>query len=107
MYFFGNLLIGVARVMDFVLQLYMLILFGRAICSWVQANPRNGIVQFLYMATEPPIRVARRLLPMSLRYFPLDIAFLVVFGFVLFLLYGIVPSLVQLGRQMGGGASVY
>jgi YggT family protein len=107
MYFFGNLMIGVARVMEFVLQLYMFVLFGRAICSWVQANPRNGIVQFLYMATEPPLRVIRRLLPMNLRYFPIDIAFLVLVGIVLFLEYGIVPSILQLGRQLGGGPGLY
>lgn len=100
MFVFGNMLIGLARVLDFVLQLYSWILIGRAITSWVQANPRNPIVQFLYMVTEPPIRTVRRLLPMNLRYFPLDIAFLVVFGIVIFMQYGIVPSIAQLGMQM-------
>jgi YggT family protein len=106
MYFFGNILIGVAQVLSFVLQLYLFVLFGRAICSWVQANPRNAIVQFLYMATEPPLRVIRRLLPMSLRYFPIDIAFLVLVGIVIFLQYGIVPSIGQLGVSLGGGQIV-
>ncbi len=100
MFVFGNILIGLARVLDFVLQLYTWILIGRAVCSWVQANPRNPIVQFLYMATEPPIRTVRRLLPMNLRYFPLDIAFLVVFALVVFMQYGIVPSIAQLGLRM-------
>jgi YggT family protein len=103
MYFFGNILIGFAQVLNFVLQLYFFVLLGRAICSWVQANPRNPIVLFLYMATEPPLRVIRRLLPMNLRYFPIDIAFLVLVGIVIFLQYGIVPSIGQLGVQLGGG----
>lgn len=100
MFVFGNVLIGVAKVLAFVLQLYTWILIGRAICSWVQANPRNPIVQFLYLVTEPPMRFVRRLLPMSLRYFPLDIAFLVVFGIVIFLQYGVVPSIDELGKRM-------
>jgi len=100
MFVFGNALVGLAQVLAFALQLYMFILFGRAICSWVQANPRNPIVQFLYLATEPPIRVVRRLLPMNLRYFPLDIAFLVVFGIVIFLYYGIVPTIADIGARM-------
>lgn len=100
MFVFGNMLIGLAQVLSFVLSIYQWILIGRAITSWVQANPRNPIVQFLYMATEPPIRGVRRLLPMNLRYFPLDIAFLVVFALVIFGQYGIVPSIAQLGLQM-------
>jgi YggT family protein len=100
MFVLGNMLFGLAQVLAFVLQLYRWILIARAITSWVQANPRNPIVQFLYMVTEPPLRVIRRLLPMSLRYFPLDIAFLVLFGLVIFAEFGIVPSIAQLGVQM-------
>jgi YggT family protein len=94
------MLIGLAQVLAGFLWLYGLILFARAVVSWVSADPRNPIVRFLYMATEPPIRAVRRLLPASLRYFPLDIAFLVVFGIVLFLYYGIVPSIVELGVRL-------
>jgi len=100
MFVFGNMLIGVAQVLSGILWLYQWILIARAVTSWVQANPRNPIVQFLYMVTEPPIRVVRRMLPMNLRYFPLDIAFLVVFAIVIFLQYGVVPSLVDAGIRM-------
>jgi YggT family protein len=54
MFVLGNMLIGLARVLDVLLQLYLYILLGRAICSWVNASPRNPIVQFLYRVTEPP-----------------------------------------------------
>ena len=100
MFVFGNMLIGLAQVLSGILWIYQWILIARAITSWVQASPRNPIVQFLYMVTEPPIRAVRRLLPMNLRYFPLDIAFLVVFGLVIFAQYGIVPSIARLGVQM-------
>ena len=95
-----NALIGFARVLDMFLTLYMWILIARAVISWVSADPRNPIVRFLYVVTEPPIRAVRRLLPTSLRYFPLDIAFLVLFAFVVFAQYGIVPSIVRLGVQL-------
>jgi YggT family protein len=100
MFVFGNMLIGVALVLNGILWLYQWILIARAITSWVQASPRNPIVQFLYMVTEPPIRVVRRMLPLNLRYFPLDIAFMVVFAIVLFLLYGVVPSIARIGGQL-------
>jgi YggT family protein len=82
------------------LWIYKFVLIARAITSWVSANPRNSIVVFLYMVTEPAIRVIRRRLPSSLRYFPLDIAFLVLFALVLFAEYGIVPLMLDYAAQM-------
>ena len=73
--------------------IYQWVLIARAITSWVSADPRNPIVSFLYAATEPPLRADPARLPASLRYFPLDIAFLVLFALVIFAQYGIVQSL--------------
>jgi len=100
MFVLGNMLLGLAQVLGWVLWMYRWVLIARAVVSWVNADPRNPIVQFLYAATEPPIRAVRRLLPMNLRYFPLDIAFLVVFGLVIFAEYGIVPSIAEMGMRL-------
>jgi YggT family protein len=91
----ANVLAGLGWTLYWFLQLYSYVLIARAVISWVSADPRNPIVSFLYAATEPPLRVIRRRLPTSLRYFPLDIAFLVLFGLVIFAQYGIVQSLVD------------
>jgi len=96
----GNVLIGVAQVLYWVLQLYMWILIGRAIISWVNADPYNPIVRFLRQATDPPVELVRRLLPQNLRHFPLDVAFLVVFGIVIFAQYAVVQTLFDLGRSL-------
>jgi YggT family protein len=95
MFVLANVLIGVARVLEGVLFIYQWILIARAVTSWVSADPRNPIVRFLYTVTEPPLRLIRRRLPTSLRYFPLDIAFLVLFGLVIFAQYAVVQSLVD------------
>jgi YggT family protein len=100
MFVLANVLIGVAKVLDMVLQAYTFVLIGRAIVSWVDADPRNGIVRFLIMATEPPLRLIRRLLPASLRFFPLDIAFFVLFGLVIFLQYALVQSLFDVAVRL-------
>jgi YggT family protein len=97
---FGNIVIGFARVLDMILTIYMWLLIGRAIVSWVNADPRNPIVRFLIMVTDPPLRVIRRMLPSSLRYFPLDIAFLVLFGLVIFARFAVVQSLVDFGQRL-------
>jgi len=95
MLFLANVLAGLGWTLYWFLQLYSWVLIARAVVSWVSADPRNPIVSFLYAATEPPMRLIRRRLPTSLRYFPLDIAFLVLFGLVIFAQYGIVQSLVD------------
>lgn len=105
MFVFGNILIGFARVLDMFLTLYFWLLIGRAIVSWVNADPRNGIVRFLIMATDPPLWVIRRLLPRSLRYFPLDIAFLVLLGIVIFAQYALVQSLLEMGVRLNKPAA--
>ena len=91
----SNVLTGVAMVLHWVLWIYQWILIARAITSWVSADPRNPIVSFLYTVTEPPIRAIRKRLPTSLRYFPLDMAFLVLFALVIFAQYGVVQSLLD------------
>jgi YggT family protein len=96
----ANILVGLAQVLAFVLQLYTWILIGRAIISWVNADPRNAIVRFLRSVTDPPVEMIRRRLPRNLRYFPLDIAFLVLFGLVIFAQYAVVQTLIDFGQQL-------
>lgn len=100
MFVFGNILMGLAQVLYWVLQLYMWILIGRAIVSWVNADPYNPIVHFLRTATDPPVEFVRRLLPSSLKHFPLDVAFLVLFGLVIFAQYAVVGSLVDASQRL-------
>jgi YggT family protein len=100
MFILGNILIGLGQVLFYFFQFYMLILLGRAIISWVSADPRNGIVRFLVQATDPPLRVIRHMLPMSLRYFPLDVAFLVLLALVIFAEYAVAQTLIDIGSRL-------
>ncbi len=100
MFVLGNMIQSLAAALGMILQLYMYVLIGRAIISWVNADPRNAIVRFLVMLTEPPLRLIRRRLPLSLQYFPLDISFLVLFGLVIFAQYALVQSLFDIGVRL-------
>jgi YggT family protein len=106
MFVMGNVLMGVARVLEMALWLYMWLLIGRAIISWVNADPRNGIVRFLRAVTDPPVEFIRRLLPMRLRYYPLDIAFLVLVGLVIFAQYAVAQTLFDLGLRLRAPSAV-
>jgi YggT family protein len=91
----ANVLMGIAQVLSWILWFYQLVLIGYMVISWVNADPRNPIVNFLHAATDPALRVIRRRLPTSLRYFPIDVAFLVLFGLVIFANYALVRSLMD------------
>src|SRR5512143_4321894 len=65
MFVFGNLLQAVASVLDFLLTAYMWIVIISALLSWVNPDPYNPIVRFLYGATEPLLYRIRRSLPVS------------------------------------------
>ncbi len=75
----------------------MWIIVARAIISWVSPSPYNPIVQFLYRATEPVLRYARRIIP------PiggtLDLSPIIVLLAIIFLRQFLVKSLFELSQQ--------
>ncbi|PLX77909.1 MAG: YggT family protein [Desulfuromonas sp.] len=62
--FLREVIMALAQVVDLVIQLYIFIIIGRAIISWVNPDPYNPIVRFLHNATEPVFYRVRRLVPM-------------------------------------------
>ena len=76
MFVVSNLLAAVAQILSIALNVYWWILIGRVIISWVNADPQNQIVRFLYMATEPLLYRIRRTVPTS--YGGIDFAPIVV-----------------------------
>jgi YggT family protein len=100
MFILGNVLMGLGVVLQNVLWVYSLVLLARAVVSWVSADPRNPVVQFLSAATDPLLRIIRRMLPTNLRYFPIDIAFLVLLAIVLFSQFAVAKTLIDLGTRL-------
>jgi YggT family protein len=63
MFILANLLFAIAGALSLVLTLYLYIVIARAILTWVNPDPRNPIVRFLYSATEPLLYRVRRVVP--------------------------------------------
>ena len=106
MFILGNILFGLGFVLFYLFQVYLIVLFGRVIVSWVSADPRNAIVRFLVQATDPPLRVIRPMLPMSLRHFPVDMAFVVLVALVVFAEYAVAQSLMDIGVRLRGPGAI-
>lgn len=88
-----NFLMAVAQLIDFVLTAYMWVIIGRAVVSWVNADPYNPIVRFLYEATEPLLGRIRRALPMSMG--GIDFSPLILIMAIMFLQSFLVPTMKQ------------
>ncbi|MBI5190066.1 MAG: YggT family protein [Nitrospirae bacterium] len=64
MFALGYFIDGVVYVLDTILEVYFWMIVANAVLSWVNPDPYNPIVRFLYSATEPVLRPIRRRLPM-------------------------------------------
>ncbi|WP_420265039.1 YggT family protein [Candidatus Magnetominusculus dajiuhuensis] len=60
MFIVGNLVGAVAEIADLILGAYMWIVIVAALLSWVNPDPYNPVVRFLYLATEPILRPIRK-----------------------------------------------
>ena len=98
MFVIGNILLGIADVLDVVLNIYMWVIIIRALISWVGPDPYNPIVQVLNRLTEPVLGPLRKLAPpwkIGIDLSPL-IAILIIF----FLRKALIRTLHQLAISM-------
>ena len=63
MFVASNFILAVSRLLELVINAYIWIIIARAIISWVNPDPYNAIVRFLYRVTEPVLRPVRYRLP--------------------------------------------
>jgi YggT family protein len=98
MYILGNFLAATAKILDIALGIYMWIIIIRALLSWVNPDPNNPIVQFLYSITEPVMMRVRQLLPMS--GIGIDFSPIIVILAIIFLQEFVVKSLGMFAIQL-------
>jgi YggT family protein len=94
MFIISNFLLAVAKILDIGLSLYMWIIIGRAVVSWVNADPYNPIVRFLHSATEPVLLALRRRVPVFFGGF--DFSPVLVILAIVFIKAFVVQTLIQL-----------
>jgi YggT family protein len=63
MFAVSHFILAMARLIELVLWAYFWVIIARAVISWVNPDPFNPIVRFLYRVTEPVLRPIRRRLP--------------------------------------------
>ena len=90
------------EVLTYVLTIYLVVLIGRVIFSWVQVFARDWhpsgillvIAEGIFTITDPPLKFLRRFIPtLRLGMVALDLSFMVLFIVILILLDQVVPRL--------------
>jgi YggT family protein len=97
MFVFSNFMNAVAYVIEIVLNIYMWIIIARALISWVNPDPYNPIVNFLYRATEPVLYRVRRIIP---DLGGIDLSPLIVLLIIYFLKEFVIRSIYMLSYRM-------
>ena len=99
MFIFGNILLGIAKVLDVALNIYMWVIIIRALISWVNPDPYNPIVQMLQRLTEPVLRPIRKMVPAW--KIGIDLSPLIAILIIMFLQYALVNTLYRMAHSMG------
>ena len=97
MFVFSNFIVALAKVIDIVLTIYMWIIVFRALISWVNPDPYNQIVVFLYRFTEPVLGPIRRRLSMG--NIGIDFSPIIVILVIIFLQYFLVQTMIQMAAH--------
>ena len=97
MFILSNLLVAVANVLNVLLTIAYWLILIRALISWVNPDPYNPIVQFLYKTTEPILYPIRKILPLS---FGIDISPIIAFLAIMFLRSFIVNTIMDLAMRL-------
>lgn len=97
MFIFSNLFSAVGHILNTILTIYMWIIIISALLSWVNPDPYNPIVRFLYSVTEPVLRPIRRRLGISMG---IDFSPMIVILIIMFIKYFLVASLFDMGARM-------
>lgn len=98
MFVLGNFIVALAKIIDIALSIYMWIIIIRALISWVNPDPYNQIVQFLYRVTEPVMAPVRRWIP--LRGMGIDFSPIAIILAIIFLQTFLVRSMIELAAYL-------
>ncbi len=98
MFILANFISALAKIIDYGLTIYMWVIIARALISWVNPDPYNPIVQFLYRITEPVLTPIRRLIPIY--KIGIDLSPIIVIMAIFFLQNFLVISLLQLASSL-------
>jgi YggT family protein len=92
-YAWTSLIVFIAQIIQEILTVYFWIVIIAAVMTWIEPNPYNPIVRFLYAATEPAFDWVREHLPVVLG--GIDLSPIVVLLVIEFIQVWLIPNAVH------------
>jgi len=87
-------LISILQFINLIIGIYVWVVIIAALITWVQPNPYNPIVRFLWNMTEPVYRYIRRYIPTTFGGFDIaPIILILALEFLQILINNIIASL--------------
>ena len=99
MFVLSNLLAALATLLNVILTVLYWLILVRALISWVNPDPYNQIVQFLYKATEPILYPIRKIVPLQFNI-GIDISPIIAFLILIFLKSFLVRTLIDISLRL-------
>ena len=97
MFVLGNLLITIAKLLNFVIGIYIWLIIIRALLSWFSANTYSQFYRILIQLTEPALRPIRNLIPLNIG---IDLSAIVALLLLYFVRGFLVATLMDLGLRL-------
>lgn len=97
MFVFSNFIGALAQVLDILLRLYMWVIIIAALISWVNPDPYNPIVRFLYSVTDPVLSRIRRVIGISMG---IDFSPIIAILAIMFIRYFVIRTMVELAGRL-------
>ncbi len=93
MYAWTSLIVFIAQTLDGLLTLYFYVVIISALMTWIEPNPHNPIVRFIYSITEPVFDWFRGHLPVI--FGGIDLSPLIVILVIQLFQRVVIPSVVH------------
>jgi len=97
MFMLSNLFAAVASLLSVILTILYWLILIRALISWVNPDPYNPVVQFLYKATEPILYPIRKILNLQVG---IDLSPIIAFLIIIFLRSFLVKTFLDISLRL-------
>lgn len=98
MFIFRHFVEALIPILDIIFTAAYWLIIIRALISWVNPDPYNALVQFLYKTTEPMLSPFRRIIPTY--SIGLDISPVLAIMVILFLQKFLIPTLYEIAAKI-------
>ncbi|MBP6941210.1 MAG: YggT family protein [Syntrophorhabdaceae bacterium] len=92
-------MIGIAHILDMLLEAYLWIIIARAVLSWFRPSPYNPVVRAICRLVDPVTYRISRIVPTRIGMF--DIAPLILIFVVVFIQRFLIKILYDIGAGIG------